>query len=203
MTGSAALTLRTTDPNTPNTPPNPTARQYQAMTPTVEARSSIPPAIAFTAHMPHYHPDYEDPIDGRYPLHFDPSVEFSSYRNTVDQNDGRKLGTLHIEQKVYDMLARVTPPIETADVVLTTCITSVSRATAPPDTDPDISPPLFGVYIHKRESHRWAEIYDDLKDLLEAEFPIGVYPNCYPRGQMIIRFFHKGDDMGFASSSAR
>lgn len=198
------LPLRETDNNRPFTPLNPMAQHFSVALPTTTSAPPDPSTqpIAYKARMPYYHPDYEDPIDGRYPYHFDPSAEFGRYQDTVNQDDGRKLGTYQIKEKVKHLASGIDPPLNSIHVILRTCTTSVARATAPPDTQPEQSPPLFSVYMDQSESHRWAEIYDDLKALLEAEFPIGVYPNCYPAGQIIIRFFHHGNDALFASSGS-
>lgn len=169
----------------PPSPLNPNAPAYHVVT----------HPIVYTARMPFFHPPYENPIDGRFCLHFDPSVQFGDYDNGTELGIERE-----VNQKLLKLGSTVRPPL-IVEFELRTCITHIARATAPPNTVPEETPPFFCVFMTASQSHRWSEIYDDVKAVLEAEFTPKSHPECYPRGQLIIRFSLFGNDTAFASSA--
>lgn len=181
----------------PRNPDPPVALRPRAPTFIMTPDPLLPlPFDRYEFNVPAYHPPYENPIDGRYGLHFDPSIELDS----VWYPDGTRLGiSKEIAGKVKDCLKSLTKPRIWASVEIYACSTYAARVTAAPNTTTAKSPPLFCFYIDADQVHRWREIYGPLKDLLEKEFPQDRYPECYPKGQMIIRFCVNEVDVNFAS----
>lgn len=140
---------------------------------------------------PSTHPPYENPIDGRFPLHFDPTLQFGDYVNGIEIGLDQS-----IEQILQEYISGIVLLL-TVEFELRTCVTPAARATCPPGYDPEESPPFFVVFMFGEQSHRWSEIYRGARGVLEKEFPRERFEEYWPLGKLIIRFGLHGNDALF------
>lgn len=147
--------------------------------------------------LPPYHPPYENPIDGRYCFHFDSSAETKDYRRD-DTDGGSKWTFPSTVCAEWERLTLEMAPLRHAYLELRTCIRSTARATARPGTPFKESPPFFSVTICSAEGLSLDDAYDAVKKLAEQFFPQKEYPDCYPDGRIVIRFFVMEESTLFA-----
>lgn len=88
------------------------------------------------------------------------------------------------------------PPLQ-AYLEVRVCITGAARAATAYGEEPECSPPFFAVKVSEIRGHDMRRVVGGLRGLIEEEFPESRFPECYPDGGLVIRFFAMGEGTVF------